>query len=60
MAIFVQPGKSAFDVIVDFLFHLWQYAKYQITQEIGAVADLGKCAWLISCCPVLASCTNAM
>jgi len=28
-------------VITDFLYYLWQYAKGQITKEIGAVADLG-------------------
>ncbi|KAF9074482.1 actin-like ATPase domain-containing protein [Rhodocollybia butyracea] len=34
------PGKRAFDLIVDFLSCLWEYAKEQITREIGAVADL--------------------
>ena len=36
-----QPGKQAVDLIVDFLACLWEYAKQQITREIGAVADLG-------------------
>ncbi|KAJ8482579.1 hypothetical protein ONZ51_g5262 [Trametes cubensis] len=34
------PGKRAIDLIVDFLTCLWDYAKQQITREIGAVADL--------------------
>ncbi|KAF8339486.1 hypothetical protein F5887DRAFT_980246 [Amanita rubescens] len=34
------PGKEAIDVITDFLYCLWQYAKGQITKEVGAVADL--------------------
>ena len=38
-----QPGKQAVDVIIDFLSCLWDYAKQQITREIGAVADLGTC-----------------
>ena len=37
----VQPGKQAIDLIIDFLSCLWDYAKQQITREIGAVADLG-------------------
>jgi hypothetical protein len=37
-----QPGKKAINVIVDFLSCLWEYAKEQITREIGAVADLSK------------------
>ena len=36
-----QPGKRAIDLIIDFLSCLWDYAKQQITREIGAVADLG-------------------
>ena len=36
-----QPGKKAMDLIIDFLSCLWEYAKEQITREIGAVADLG-------------------
>lgn len=36
------PGKQAIDVIIDFLSCLWEYAKRQITTEIGAVADLGR------------------
>lgn len=35
-----QPGKTAVDLIVDFLSCLWEHAKDQITREIGAVADL--------------------
>jgi hypothetical protein len=35
-------GKKAIDLIVDFLSCLWEYAKEQITREIGAVADLSK------------------
>ena len=35
-----QPGKRAIDLIIDFLSCLWDYAKQQITREIGAVADL--------------------
>ncbi|OBZ74645.1 Heat shock protein 12B [Grifola frondosa] len=34
------PGKKALDLIIDFLTCLWDYAKQQITREIGAVADL--------------------
>ncbi|KAJ3986951.1 hypothetical protein F5890DRAFT_1571980 [Lentinula detonsa] len=41
------PGKRAFDLIVDFLSCLWEYAKEQITREIGAVADLASAdVWL--------------
>lgn len=36
----VQPGKKAIELIVDFLSCLWEYAKEQITREIGVVADL--------------------
>ena len=39
----LQPGKKAIDLIIDFLSCLWDYAKQQITREIGAVADLGAC-----------------
>jgi hypothetical protein len=35
-----QPQKEAIDVIIDFLSCLWEYAKEQITRDIGAVADL--------------------
>lgn len=31
------------NLIVDFLSCLWEYAKERITQDIGAVADLGQC-----------------
>ncbi|CDO70397.1 hypothetical protein BN946_scf184999.g37 [Trametes cinnabarina] len=41
------PGKRAIDLIVDFLSCLWDYAKQQITREIGAVADLDSAdVWL--------------
>lgn len=36
-----QPGKRAVDMIIDFLSCLWEYAKEQITRELGVVADLG-------------------
>ena len=36
-----QPGKKANDLIIDFLSCMWEYAKEQITREIGTVADLG-------------------
>lgn len=36
----LQPGKRPIDLIIDFLSHLWEYAKDQITRDIGAVADL--------------------
>ena len=38
----LQPGKRAIDLIRDFLSCLWEYAKDQITREIGAVADLSR------------------
>lgn len=38
----LQHGKKAMDLIVDFLSCLWEYAKDQITRDIGAVADLSK------------------
>lgn len=45
--IFNQPGKKAIDLIVDFLSCMWEYAKEQITREIGAVADLDSAdVWL--------------
>jgi len=37
-----QPGKKPVHLIVDFLSCMWEYAKEQITREIGAVADLGQ------------------
>ncbi|KAG5645618.1 hypothetical protein DXG03_005609 [Asterophora parasitica] len=41
------PGKRALDLIVDFLSCLWEYAKEQITRDIGAVADLNSAdVWL--------------
>ena len=36
-------GKDAVDVIADFLGCIWRYAKSQITEQIGTVADLGEC-----------------
>lgn len=40
-------GKTAVDLIVDFLSCLWEYARNQITKEIGAVADLNTAdVWL--------------
>ncbi|TFK47219.1 actin-like ATPase domain-containing protein [Heliocybe sulcata] len=43
----IPPGKRALDLIVDFLSCLWEYAKEQITREIGAVADLDSAdVWL--------------
>lgn len=30
------------DLIIDFLTALWEYAKEQITREIGSVADLSE------------------
>lgn len=41
------PGKKAIDLIIDFLSCLWEYAKDQITRDIGAVADLNSAdVWL--------------
>ncbi|THU93853.1 actin-like ATPase domain-containing protein [Dendrothele bispora CBS 962.96] len=41
------PGKKAIDVIIDFLSCLWEYAKEQITRDIGIVADLNSAdVWL--------------
>lgn len=41
------PGKKAIDLIIDFLGCLWEYAKDQITRDIGAVADLNSAdVWL--------------
>ncbi|KZT24956.1 actin-like ATPase domain-containing protein [Neolentinus lepideus HHB14362 ss-1] len=43
----IPPGKRALDLIVDFLSCLWEYAKEEITREIGAVADLDSAdVWL--------------
>jgi hypothetical protein len=43
----IPPGKKALDLIIDFLMCLWEYAKEQITREIGAVADLNSAdVWL--------------
>ena len=43
-----QPGKSAKDVIIDFLSALWEHAKEEITREIGAVADIGQYEYCFS------------
>ncbi|KAF8272697.1 hypothetical protein EI94DRAFT_1769673 [Lactarius quietus] len=41
------PGKKPIHLIVDFLYCMWEYAKEQITREIGAVADLDSAdVWL--------------
>jgi hypothetical protein len=41
------PNKRAIDLIIDFLSCLWEYAKEQITREIGLVADLDSAdVWL--------------
>jgi len=43
----IPQGKRALDLIIDFLSCLWEYAKEQITREIGAVADLNSAdVWL--------------
>jgi hypothetical protein len=43
----IPSGKKALDLIIDFLSCLWEYAKEQITREIGAVADLNAAdVWL--------------
>ncbi|KAH9052022.1 hypothetical protein EDB83DRAFT_2521887 [Lactarius deliciosus] len=41
------PGKKPIHLIVDFLYCMWEYAKEQITREIGAVADLAITAGLV-------------
>lgn len=46
---FCQPGKKAVDLIIDFLSCLWEYAKEQITREIGAVADLSMFGEISDC-----------
>ncbi|KAI0297007.1 hypothetical protein B0F90DRAFT_1742262 [Multifurca ochricompacta] len=41
------PGKKPIHLIVDFLYCMWEYAKEQITREIGVVADLDSAdVWL--------------
>ncbi|KAG8997245.1 hypothetical protein FRB90_012533, partial [Tulasnella sp. 427] len=41
------PGKTAMDLIVDYLSCLYEYAREQITRETGAVADLNAAdVWL--------------
>ncbi|KAF5326409.1 hypothetical protein D9611_000946 [Ephemerocybe angulata] len=43
----IPPGKKPIDLIIDFLTCLWEYAKDQITRDIGAVADLNTAeVWL--------------
>ncbi|KAF9480618.1 actin-like ATPase domain-containing protein [Pholiota conissans] len=43
----IPPGKKAIDLIIDFLSCLWEYAKDQITRDIGTVADLNTAeVWL--------------
>ncbi|KAF9228091.1 actin-like ATPase domain-containing protein [Gyrodon lividus] len=42
-------GKTAMNLIVDFLTCLWEYAKEEITREIGAVADLNSADVLVTC-----------
>ncbi|KAH9982005.1 actin-like ATPase domain-containing protein [Russula compacta] len=43
----IPPGKKPVHLIVDFLYCMWEYAKEQITREIGAVADLDSAdVWL--------------
>lgn len=40
-------GKRPVDLIIDFLYCMWEYAKEQIHREIGAVADLDSAdVWL--------------
>ncbi|KAJ7657911.1 hypothetical protein DFH06DRAFT_1409092, partial [Mycena polygramma] len=34
------PGKTPTDLIMEFLSCLWEYAREQITRDIGAIADL--------------------
>ncbi|KAF7345112.1 hypothetical protein MVEN_01675100 [Mycena venus] len=34
------PGKTPTDLIMDFLGCLWEYAREQITRDIGAISDL--------------------
>ncbi|KZV91854.1 hypothetical protein EXIGLDRAFT_693266 [Exidia glandulosa HHB12029] len=34
------PGKTPFDLIVDYLSCLWEYSREQITRDISSVADL--------------------
>ncbi|KAG2006050.1 hypothetical protein CC2G_002398 [Coprinopsis cinerea AmutBmut pab1-1] len=43
----IPPGKRALDLIIDFLTCLWEYAKDQITRDLGSVADLNTAeVWL--------------
>ncbi|KAF8904785.1 hypothetical protein CPB84DRAFT_1677131 [Gymnopilus junonius] len=43
----IPQGKQPIDLIIDFLSCLWEYAKDQITKEIGAIADLNTAdVWL--------------
>ncbi|KIK14724.1 hypothetical protein PISMIDRAFT_687741 [Pisolithus microcarpus 441] len=43
------PGKTAINLIVDFLSCLWEYAKEEITREIGSVADLNTADVILTC-----------
>ncbi|KAI5983887.1 actin-like ATPase domain-containing protein [Pisolithus albus] len=43
------PGKTAITLIVDFLSCLWEYAKEEITREIGSVADLNTADVILTC-----------
>ncbi|KIM65535.1 hypothetical protein SCLCIDRAFT_1212271 [Scleroderma citrinum Foug A] len=43
------PRKTAMNLIVDFLSCLWEYAKEEITREIGAVADLNTADVILTC-----------
>ncbi|KAH0833971.1 D-arabinono-1,4-lactone oxidase-domain-containing protein [Lanmaoa asiatica] len=43
------PGKTAMNLIIDFLTCLWEYAKEEITREIGAVADLNAADVVVTC-----------
>ncbi|KAG8215222.1 hypothetical protein J3R82DRAFT_8765 [Butyriboletus roseoflavus] len=45
----IPPGKTAMNLIVDFLTCLWEYAKEEITREIGAVADLNAADVVVTC-----------
>ncbi|KAF9234588.1 actin-like ATPase domain-containing protein [Melanogaster broomeanus] len=42
-------GKTAMNLIVDFLTCLWEWAKEEITREIGAVADLNSADVVVTC-----------
>ncbi|KAG6374067.1 hypothetical protein JVT61DRAFT_4708 [Boletus reticuloceps] len=44
-----RPGKTAINLVVDFLTCLWEYAKEDITREIGAVSDLNAADVVVTC-----------